>query len=419
MMINKEPNKEFLDAKDMAIGLADAIADRLKTIGCWVRLSWWSGSRSVYVIATRIYGEIGNATPRVCMIRLGDHPPEKPWSNTCGSIRYCIDIHNLPYADIEFKSRKDPFSCLYCVDGGDWSKSVAMAFVKVRKFLENNTGIDPDSAVRTLRENQAWDRLEIDQRVEGAICCQENFLRGFLVDLGDAVAVLHVSEAELKGRRFRRETLLAELKNQKQTFKIIGVNSRKGEINVSRREILEEQHAETINNRGLSEGQTVEGVVKEFFKREKSFKREKWITKVDLNGLQGVLRIVDMAWRRVIHPTEILEIGETIKGKVLKINKEHILIGMKQLRDDPWESGQVADMYPPGSTHSGVVKQIWDNCDIVELETDVRGVVPVSNVSETGKYGRRDATVTMGQKVDVTVQKIDAASREMTLSLNL
>ena len=419
MMINKESNKEFLCTKDMAIGLAEAIADRLKIIGCWIRISWLSRSNSVYVIATRIYGEIGNATPRVCMIRLADHPPEKPWSRICGSNRYCIDLHNLPYADIEFKSRKDPCSGLYCVDGGDWSKSVAMAFITARKFLENNTGTDPDSAVRNLGENHAWDRLEIGQRVEGAICCQENFLRGFLVDLGDAVAVLDVSEAELPARRFRRETLLAEQKNQKQTFKILSLNRRKGEINVSRREILEERHAEVINTHGLSEGQTVEGVVKEFIKRQRSFNRKKWATKVDFNGIYGLLPITDMAWRRVIHPTEILEIGETIKAKILKINKEHIIIGMKQLRDDPWDSGRVADKYPLGSTHSGVVTQIWDNCDIVELETDVRGVVPVSDASETGKNDRRDTRVTMGQKVDVTVQKIDTTRREMTLSLNL
>ena len=118
------------------------------------------------------------------------------------------------------------------------------------------------------------------------------------------------------------------------------------------------------------------------------------------------------------HPSEILKRGEIIEVQVTKVNNGHISIGMKQLRDDSWETDQVADMYPLGSTHPDVFTKIWDNCYFAELEPDAHGLVPVSETSKTENNGRCSARVSIRQKVDVTVGNNDAAKRELTLKLN-
>ena len=257
------------------------------------------------------------------------------------------------------------------------------------------------------RREEAWDRLEKayadDQRVEGAIFGRVK--GGFTVDLGGAVAFLPGSQVDVRPVRDA-----GPLMGLKQPFQILKMDRRRGNIVVSRRAILEEsraeQRAEVIGN--LTEGQTVEGVVKNI---------TEYGAFVDLGGVDGLLHVTDMAWRRVNHPSEILTIGETINVQVIKINKEthRISLGMKQLQDDPWDL--VAAKYPLSSVHQGRVTNITDYGAFVELEAGVEGLVHVSEMSWTKKNVHPGKIVSTSQEVDVMVLEIDGAKRRVSLGL--
>ncbi|MDO8883043.1 30S ribosomal protein S1, partial [Pseudotabrizicola sp.] len=188
------------------------------------------------------------------------------------------------------------------------------------------------------------------------------------------------------------------------------MDRRRGNIVVSRRAILEEsraeQRAEVIGN--LTEGQTVDGVVKNI---------TEYGAFVDLGGVDGLLHVTDMAWRRVNHPSEILAIGETVKVQVIKINKEthRISLGMKQLQEDPWDAVERA--YPLNSVHKGRVTNITDYGAFVELEAGVEGLVHVSEMSWTKKNVHPGKIVSTSQEVDVMVLEIDSAKRRVSLGL--
>ncbi|MBL6426983.1 MULTISPECIES: 30S ribosomal protein S1 [Maritimibacter] len=257
------------------------------------------------------------------------------------------------------------------------------------------------------RREEAWDRLEKayadDARVEGAIFGRVK--GGFTVDLGGAVAFLPGSQVDVRPVRDA-----GPLMGLKQPFQILKMDRRRGNIVVSRRAILEEsraeQRAEVIGN--LSEGQTVEGVVKNI---------TEYGAFVDLGGVDGLLHVTDMAWRRVNHPSEILSIGETINVQVIKINKEthRISLGMKQLQEDPWDL--VAAKYPLESVHKGRVTNITDYGAFVELEPGVEGLVHVSEMSWTKKNVHPGKIVSTSQEVEVMVLEIDQAKRRVSLGL--
>ena len=257
------------------------------------------------------------------------------------------------------------------------------------------------------RREEAWDRLEKayadDQRVEGAIFGRVK--GGFTVDLGGAVAFLPGSQVDVRPVRDA-----GPLMGLKQPFQILKMDRRRGNIVVSRRAILEEsraeQRAEVIAN--LAEGQAVDGVVKNI---------TEYGAFVDLGGVDGLLHVTDMAWRRVNHPSEILSIGETVKVQVIKINKEthRISLGMKQLQEDPWDL--VAAKYPLESTHQGRVTNITDYGAFVELEPGVEGLVHVSEMSWTKKNVHPGKIVSTSQEVEVMVLEIDQAKRRVSLGL--
>jgi small subunit ribosomal protein S1 len=200
------------------------------------------------------------------------------------------------------------------------------------------------------------------------------------------------------------------LMGMKQPFQILKMDRRRGNIVVSRRAILEEsraeQRAEVISK--IREGDTVDGVVKNI---------TEYGAFVDLGGVDGLLHVTDMAWRRVNHPSEILSIGETVKVQVIKINKEthRISLGMKQLLDDPWDS--VEAKFPLGSVHQGRVTNITDYGAFVELEPGVEGLVHVSEMSWTKKNVHPGKIVSTSQEVDVMVLEIDSAKRRVSLGL--
>ncbi len=257
------------------------------------------------------------------------------------------------------------------------------------------------------RREEAWDRLEKayerEERVEGAIFGRVK--GGFTVDLGGAVAFLPGSQVDVRPVRDA-----GPLMGLKQPFQILKMDRRRGNIVVSRRAILEEsraeQRAEVIGN--LYEGQIVDGVVKNI---------TEYGAFVDLGGVDGLLHVTDMAWRRVNHPSEILSIGETIKVQVIKINKEthRISLGMKQLMEDPWDT--VERKYSLGSVHKGRVTNITDYGAFVELEPGVEGLVHVSEMSWTKKNVHPGKIVSTSQEVDVMVLEIDSGKRRVSLGL--
>ncbi len=257
------------------------------------------------------------------------------------------------------------------------------------------------------RREEAWDRLEKayadDARVEGAIFGRVK--GGFTVDLGGAVAFLPGSQVDVRPVRDA-----GPLMGLKQPFQILKMDRRRGNIVVSRRAILEEsraeQRAEVIGK--LAEGDSVDGVVKNI---------TEYGAFVDLGGVDGLLHVTDMAWRRVNHPSEILTIGETVKVQVIKINKEthRISLGMKQLMEDPWDL--VAGKYPLESTHTGRVTNITDYGAFVELEPGVEGLVHVSEMSWTKKNVHPGKIVSTSQEVEVMVLEIDGVKRRVSLGL--
>ena len=257
------------------------------------------------------------------------------------------------------------------------------------------------------RREEAWDRLEKayadEERVDGAIFGRVK--GGFTVDLGGAVAFLPGSQVDVRPVRDA-----GPLMGLKQPFQILKMDRRRGNIVVSRRAILEEsraeQRAEVIGN--LTEGQEVDGVVKNI---------TEYGAFVDLGGVDGLLHVTDMAWRRVNHPSEILTIGETIKVQVIKINKEthRISLGMKQLQDDPWDA--VEAKFALETVHTGRVTNITDYGAFVELEAGVEGLVHVSEMSWTKKNVHPGKIVSTSQEVEVMVLEIDSAKRRVSLGL--
>jgi len=272
--------------------------------------------------------------------------------------------------------------------------------------VENSRGEAVISREMARRE-EAWDRLEkayADEiRVDGAIFGRVK--GGFTVDLGGAVAFLPGSQVDVRPVRDA-----GPLMGLKQPFQILKMDRRRGNIVVSRRAILEEsraeQRAEVIGN--LTEGQTVDGVVKNI---------TEYGAFVDLGGVDGLLHVTDMAWRRVNHPSEILSIGETVKVQVIKINKEthRISLGMKQLQADPWDS--VEEKFPLESVHMGRVTNITDYGAFVELEPGVEGLVHVSEMSWTKKNVHPGKIVSTSQEVEVMVLEIDSSKRRVSLGL--
>ena len=280
---------------------------------------------------------------------------------------------------------------------------------EVEVYLRNVENARGEAVIsrEMARREAAWDRLEkayaAEERVDGAIFGRVK--GGFTVDLGGAVAFLPGSQVDVRPVRDA-----GPLMGLKQPFQILKMDRRRGNIVVSRRAILEEsraeQRAEVIGK--LNEGDVVDGVVKNI---------TEYGAFVDLGGVDGLLHVTDMAWRRVNDPKEVLTIGETVKVQVIKVNKDthRISLGMKQLQDDPWDA--VEARYPLESTHTGRVTNITDYGAFVELEPGVEGLVHVSEMSWTKKNVHPGKIVSTSQEVEVMVLEIDTAKRRVSLGL--
>ena len=236
--------------------------------------------------------------------------------------------------------------------------------------VENALGEAVLSREKARRE-ESWVKLEEmyneNERVEGIIFNQVK--GGFTVDLEGAVAFLPRSQVDIRPIRD-----IGPLMNVPQPFQILKMDKRRGNIVVSRRAILEESRAEQRSEivQQLEEGQIVDGVVKNI---------TDYGAFVDLGGIDGLLHVTDIAWRRVNHPSEVLSIGETIKVQIIRINHEshRISLGMKQLQADPWEG--IEAKYPVGAKFTGRVTNITDYGAFVELEPGIEGLIHVSEMS--------------------------------------
>jgi len=257
------------------------------------------------------------------------------------------------------------------------------------------------------RREEAWTNLERafegGQRVTGSIYGRVK--GGFTVDLGGAVAFLPGSQVDIRPVRD-----VTPLMGTPQPFQILKMDRARGNIVVSRRAVLEETRAEQRSEliQGLKEGMVLDGVVKNI---------TDYGAFVDLGGVDGLLHVTDIAWRRINHPNEALQIGQPVKVQVIRFNPEtqRISLGMKQLEADPWEG--VAAKYPPGAKYSGRVTNITDYGAFVELEPGVEGLVHVSEMSWTKKNVHPGKIVATSQEVEVVVLDVDAGKRRISLGL--
>ncbi|MBO6796049.1 30S ribosomal protein S1 [Maricaulis sp.] len=257
------------------------------------------------------------------------------------------------------------------------------------------------------RREESWDRLEksFDKKepVNGAIVGRVK--GGFTVDLGGASAFLPGSQVDIRPVRD-----VGPLMNQEQPFAILKMDRPRGNIVVSRRAVLEEsraeQRAELVGQ--LAEGEAREGVVKNI---------TDYGAFVDLGGIDGLLHVTDMSWSRVGHPSEVVEVGQTVSVQIIKINKEtqRISLGMKQLMSDPWDG--VAAKYPVGATFEGRVTNIAEYGAFVELEQGVEGLVHVSEMSWTKKNVHPGKILSTSQEVQVMVLDVDAEKRRISLGV--
>jgi small subunit ribosomal protein S1 len=272
--------------------------------------------------------------------------------------------------------------------------------------VENHSGEAMLSRDRARRE-AAWDKLEGEfasgNRVDGVIFGRVK--GGFTVDLGGAVAFLPGSQVDIRPVRD-----VQPLMDIPQPFQVLKMDRRRGNIVVSRRAVLEETRAEQRTGliQSLAEGQVIDGVVKNI---------TDYGAFVDLGGIDGLLHVTDLSYKRVNHPSEVLNIGDTVKVQIIRINREtqRISLGMKQLESDPWEGASAK--YPIGGKLHGRVTNITEYGAFVELEAGIEGLVHVSEMSWTKKNVHPGKIVSTSQEVDVIILEVDEEKRRISLGL--
>ena len=272
--------------------------------------------------------------------------------------------------------------------------------------VENAMGEAVISRDKARRE-EAWTRLEVvherNEPVMGTIVGRVK--GGFTVDLGGASAFLPGSQVDIRPVRD-----VGPLMGKEQPFAILKMDRPRGNIVVSRRAILEEARAEQRTELvgQLVEGEIRDGVVKNI---------TDYGAFVDLGGIDGLLHVTDMSWKRVNHPSQVLAVGDTVKVQVVKINPDtqRISLGMKQLQSDPWDG--VEAKYPVGAKFTGRITNITDYGAFVELEAGVEGLVHVSEMSWTKKNVHPGKIVSTSQEVDVVVLDVDPSKRRVSLGL--
>jgi small subunit ribosomal protein S1 len=272
--------------------------------------------------------------------------------------------------------------------------------------MENALGEAVLSRDKARRE-ESWTRLEkrfeANEKVEGVIF--NKVKGGFTVDLDGAVAFLPGSQVDIRPVRD-----IGPLMHQPTQFQILKMDRRRGNIVVSRRSVLEETRAEQRSEivARLKEGEIIDGVVKNI---------TDYGAFIDLGGIDGLLHVTDMAWRRVNHPSDVVNVGDTVKVQIIRINPEtqRISLGMKQLLADPWQG--IEAKYPVGARYKGTVTNIADYGAFVELEPGVEGLIHVSEMSWTKKNTHPGKIVSTSQQVEVQILEVDPNKRRISLGL--
>ncbi len=257
------------------------------------------------------------------------------------------------------------------------------------------------------RREESWvnleKALEKQQRVNGVIFGRVK--GGFTVDLEGATAFLPGSQVDIRPIKD-----LGVLMGTPQPFQILKMDRRRGNIVVSRRAVLEDSRAEARSElvANLEEGQVLQGVIKNI---------TDYGAFVDLGGVDGLLHVTDISWKRINHPSEALQIGQSVQVKVIKFNDEtqRISLGIKQLTEDPWV--KVFERFPVGSKMTGIVTNITDYGSFVELEDGIEGLVHVSEMSWTKKNVHPGKIVSTSEKVEVMVLEIEVQKRRISLGI--
>lgn len=279
----------------------------------------------------------------------------------------------------------------------------------VEVFVERMENRDGESVLsrEKARREEAWIELEKasekEERVTGVIFGRVK--GGFTVDLGGAVAFLPGSQVDIRPVRD-----VSPLMDTPQPFLILKMDRARGNIVVSRRAILEESRAEARSDLmdNLKEGQVLQGVVKNI---------TDYGAFVDLGGVDGLLHVTDISWKRVNHPSESLQVGQTIDVQVIRFNEENqrISLGMKQLEDDPWKD--IDTRFPIGTRLKGRITNIADYGAFVELEDGIEGLVHVSEMSWTKKNVHPGKIVSTSEEVEVMILEVDEEKRRISLGL--
>ena len=314
--------------------------------------------------------------------------------------------HDFVVVDIGLKTEgRIPLREFLVDDGAGQPKPGDIVEVYLDR-IENALGDAVISREKARRE-EAWTRLEksfaAQEAVNGALVGRVK--GGFTVDLGGANAFLPGSQVDIRPVRD-----VGPLMNIVQPFAILKMDRQRGNIVVSRRAVLEEsrasERAEIVGQ--LQEGEIREGVVKNI---------TDYGAFVDLGGIDGLLHVTDMSWKRVSHPSQVLNVGDTVKVQIVKINPDtqRISLGMKQLLTDPWDG--VDAKYPAGGKFTGRVTNITDYGAFVELEPGVEGLVHVSEMSWTKKNLHPSKILSTSQEVDVQVLDVDGEKRRISLGI--
>lgn len=276
----------------------------------------------------------------------------------------------------------------------------------VVESIENGFG-ETRLSRKNARRAKVWDKLtklqEAGETVYGTIA--ERVKGGFTVSIESIFAFLPGSLVDVRPVRD-----LAYLEGKELEFKIIKMDLKRNNIVVSRRAVLEGEQSSEKANRidALEEGQEIAGIVKNI---------TNYGVFIDLGGIDGLLHITDIAWKRVKHPSEALEVGQELKVKVLKIDREkqRVSLGLKQLADDPWRD--ITSRYPIGNKVVGRISNVTDYGCFVELESGVEGLVHMSEMDWTNKNIHPSRVVELGQEVEVMVLDVDESRRRVSLGL--
>ncbi len=274
------------------------------------------------------------------------------------------------------------------------------------EHIEDKSGEAVLSREKARRE-EVWVELEkaceSGERVNGVIFGRVK--GGFTVDLGGAVAFLPGSQVDIRPIRD-----VDPIMNTPQPFHILKMDRSRGNIVVSRRAVLEESREEARSDllENIAEGSVLQGIVKNI---------TDYGAFIDLGGLDGLLHVTDISWKRINHPSEMLELGQTVDVQIIKYNEEtkRISLGMKQLETDPWES--IEEKYPIGKVVSGTVTNITDYGAFIELESGIEGLVHVSEMSWVKKNVHPGKIVSTSQEIEVKVLDIDREKRRVSLGI--